>query len=44
MKDPLGVSHSKGNQGTTGGKKILFDLQSSTKVLSTPGSDNWNMR
>ena len=27
MKDPLGVSPSKGNQGTTGGKeKIFFDL------------------
>ena len=27
MKDPLGVSPSKGNQGTTRGKeKILFDL------------------
>ena len=27
MKDPLGVSPSKGNQGTTRGKeKIIFDL------------------
>ena len=27
MKDPLGVSHSKGNQGTTRGKeKNSFDL------------------
>ena len=27
MKDPLGVSPSKGNQGTTrGNEKILFDL------------------
>ena len=27
MKDPLGVSPSKGNQGTTRGKeKIYFDL------------------
>ena len=26
MKDPLGVSPSKGNQGTTRGKKNYFDL------------------
>ena len=26
MKDPLGVSPSKGNQGTTQGKKNSFDL------------------
>ena len=27
MKDPLGISPSKGNQGTTWGKeKIIFDL------------------
>ena len=26
MKDPLGVSPSKGNQGTTRGKKNSFDL------------------
>ena len=26
MKNPLGVSRSKGNQGTTRGKKKSFDL------------------
>ena len=26
MKDPLGVSPSKGNQGTTRGKEKIFDL------------------
>ena len=26
MKDPLGVSPSKGNQGTTRQRKISFDL------------------
>ena len=26
MKDPLGVSPSKGNQGTTRGKEKSFDL------------------
>ena len=38
MKDPLGVSPSKGNQGTTRGKeKIFFDLgQPTTSGLDLP--------
>ena len=37
MKDPLGVSPSKGNQGTTRGKKIL--LVSVGIELTTSGLD-----
>ena len=37
MKDPLGVSPSKGNQGTTRGKeKILEKMEATTSGLDVP--------
>ena len=36
MNNPLGVSPSKGNQGTTRGKEKSFDLGATTSGLDLP--------
>ena len=43
MKDPLGVSPTKGNQGTTrGNEEILFDVGGNrTHDLRTPVGLSW---